>query len=62
VKLKQLEQAKWAERTVDFSAAGKGKDGVPAPRRDESIDEIQFLLPRGAELMVDDVLLYAPGK
>jgi hypothetical protein len=26
------------------------------------VDEIHYLLPRGAELLVDDVLLYEPGE
>jgi inosine-uridine nucleoside N-ribohydrolase len=63
VTLKGLEKGRWAEAIVNFNKAGRGADGKPsAPQRDDRIDEMQFLLPQGAELLVDDVLLYAPGK
>jgi inosine-uridine nucleoside N-ribohydrolase len=52
--VKGMEQGRWAEATVAFR-----KD---TPRPGDHIDEIQLLLPRGAQLLVDDVLLYAPGK
>jgi inosine-uridine nucleoside N-ribohydrolase len=52
--LDRLEQGRWAEATASFP-----KDG---PHAGDGIDEIHFLLPRGAELLLDDVLLYAPGK
>jgi inosine-uridine nucleoside N-ribohydrolase len=47
--LKQLRQGEWSEATVDLQAGLK------------SAEEIHFLLPKGAELLVDDVLLYEPG-
>src|SRR5262249_35717288 len=49
--LKDLKTGAWAETTADFTA----KSG-------ERVDEIHFLLPKGAELLIDDVLLYEPGK
>jgi purine nucleosidase len=54
VELKGLTRGKWAETTVDFTAAGKLKPGG-------KVDEIHFRLPRGAELLIDDLLLYEPG-
>jgi inosine-uridine nucleoside N-ribohydrolase len=42
--------AEWAEATVRFKLTGK-----------ETATEITFLPPAGAELLVDDVLLYTPG-
>ncbi len=50
--LKSLKTGEWAEATADFT---------PGPRRGEGVDEVQFLLPKGAELLIDDVLLYEPG-
>ncbi len=50
--LKGLKQGEWAEAVVDF---GKTKTGDRA-------DEVHFALPKGAELFLDDVLLYEPGK
>jgi inosine-uridine nucleoside N-ribohydrolase len=52
VELKSLKEGEWAETTVD----------VPGPKRGDKVDEIQFLLPKGAELLIDDVLLYEPGE
>src|SRR5262249_14656520 len=62
VTLKGLEQGRWAEAVVNFNKDGRG-DGKPsAPKRDDLIDEIHFLLSPEADLLLDDVLLYAPGK
>lgn len=47
----KLEAGKWAEATVKFEAPAAG----------ETVDEIRFHLPSGAELLLDDVLLYVPG-
>jgi inosine-uridine nucleoside N-ribohydrolase len=57
VELKGLKTGAWAEVTADFTA--KRKSGKLGAR--DSVDEVHFLLPRGAELLVDDVLLYEPG-
>ncbi len=54
VQLKGLKQDEWAEASVEF------KEG-DAPKKGDKVDEILFLLPKGAELIVDDVLLFAPG-
>jgi inosine-uridine nucleoside N-ribohydrolase len=51
--LKKLKTGEWAEAIAEFA---------PGPRRGQRVDEIQFLLPKGAELLVDDVLLYEPGE
>ena len=62
VELKTLTNGAWAEATADFTAdstLGDGGDGKP--RRGDRVDEVHFLLPKGAELLVDDVLLYEPG-
>ena len=53
VELNKLEKGEWAETTVDFD--GKARKG-------DRVDEIHFLLPKGAELLLDDVLLYEPGR
>jgi purine nucleosidase len=57
VELKDLDEGKWSEVTADFTASAKGVK----PRRGDRTDEIHFLLPKEAELMIDDVLLYEPG-
>jgi inosine-uridine nucleoside N-ribohydrolase len=49
--VKNLKRDQWAEATVDF---GRTKGN--------RVDEIHFLLPRGAEMLVDDVLLYEPSS
>jgi hypothetical protein len=50
--LKGLKKGEWADAAVDF---GKARAG-------EKAEEVRFLLPEGAELLVDDVLLYEPGE
>jgi inosine-uridine nucleoside N-ribohydrolase len=54
VELKGLTKTRWDETTVDFSDS--------KPRNGDRVDEVRFLLPKGAELLVDDVLLYEPGE
>jgi len=56
VELKGLTKDKWSEATVDFSDAKPKK-----PQPGDRVDELHFLLPPGAELLLDDVLLYEPG-
>ena len=53
IELKKLKTGEWAEMTADFD--GKVRQG-------DRVDELQFLLPKGAELLLDDVLLYEPGR
>jgi hypothetical protein len=48
-----LRKGEWAEAAPDFSG--------PKPRAGGRVSEVRFLLPKGAELLVDDVLLYEPG-
>lgn len=55
MELKGLAKDKWAEATVNFAGANPGP-----PSRGDQVDEIQFLLPAGAELIIDDVLLFEP--
>jgi inosine-uridine nucleoside N-ribohydrolase len=57
VELKGLKSATWSQATVDFSDGSPGK-----PKRGDRGDEILFLLPKGADLLIDDVLLFEPGK
>jgi inosine-uridine nucleoside N-ribohydrolase len=59
IDLKNLPKDKWSEATLDFTTQGQSSGGKP--RAGERVDEIQFLLPKGAKLLVDDVLLYEPG-
>jgi inosine-uridine nucleoside N-ribohydrolase len=62
VALKDLPADRWAEATVDFSRDSLRADGRPGgPQAGDRVDEIQFLLPQAAELLVDDVLLYEPA-
>jgi hypothetical protein len=53
-----LTKGAWAGATVDLTAEAKGSK----PRKGDKVDELQFLLPKGAELLIDDVLLYEPGR
>ena len=53
VELKNLKMGEWTEITADFD--GKLQKG-------DRVDEVQFLLPKSAELLLDDVLLYEPRK
>ena len=52
VDVQELKQDMWDEATVDF----KG------PKLGDRVDELHWLLPRGAELLLDDVTLYVPGR
>jgi purine nucleosidase len=63
VELKGLKTGEWAEATADFTADSRRGDGSAGkPRAGDKVDEIHFLLPKGAEVLVDDVLLYEPGE
>ena len=50
--LNEMRKGAWTETLLDFTKQ---------TRAGERVDEIQFLLPKGAELLVDDLLLYEPG-
>jgi hypothetical protein len=52
IHLKNLPQGEWAKPTLEFTKI---------TRKGDRVDEIQFLLPKGAELLIDDLLLYEPG-
>ena len=52
VDVQELKQDMWGEATVDF----KG------PKLGDRVDELHWLLPRSAELLLDDVTLYVPGR
>jgi hypothetical protein len=52
----ELTNGSWGEVTVTFDPRAGGS----SPRVVPVADEIRFLLPAGAELLVDDVLLYTP--
>ena len=51
VSLKELKQEAWVESFVEFPNG---------PSKGDRVDEIRWLLPKGAELYLDDVLLYEP--
>ncbi len=53
LELKEPRQNEWAELTLDFTKKA---------RAGERVDEIRFLLPKGAELLLDDLLLCEPGR
>jgi hypothetical protein len=46
-----LATGRWAEASVDFAIGGRGAFA----------DELRFVAPKNAELLVDDVLLFEPG-
>jgi inosine-uridine nucleoside N-ribohydrolase len=52
VDLQSLKKDEWAQATADFGTSGRG----------QSAAEIQLLLPQGAELLLDDLLLHEPGN
>ena len=57
VNAKSLANDRWAETVLDFpstDSSGLGKG--------DRVDAIKFLLPRGAELIIDDLLLYEPER
>ena len=51
---KDLKKGEWAEATLSFTS--------PEPKKELHVNEIRFRLPKGAELWIDDVLLYVPGE
>ena len=51
--VKELKKGEWTETTLDFTKQ---------TRAGQRVDDIQFLLPKGAELLIDDLLLYEPGR
>jgi purine nucleosidase/pyrimidine-specific ribonucleoside hydrolase len=50
----------WQELSLSFSLADARNSAEVAALK--TADELRFLLPRGAELLVDDVLVYEPDR
>jgi hypothetical protein len=63
IDMKSLTTGSWAEAMVDFTADARRGD-VPTAKlkKGERVNEIRFVLPKGAELLVDEVLLYEPAQ
>ena len=49
-----LEKGAWAETTVRLDRL--------KPSQPDSVSEISFFVPRAAQLLIDDVLVYEAGK
>ena len=59
--LKDLPQEKWQSVTVDMTQARR-PDGSGGPlSKDERIDDIQFYVNPGEEVLIDDIVLYEPN-
>ena len=52
VELKNLKQGEWTTGLAE----------IPGPKPGDKVDELHFFVPKGGELLLDDVLLYEPGK
>ena len=62
LRLKGLPRGKWLDLTVDITQARR-PDGSGGPlAKDERIDDIQFYVEDGAEVSVDDIVLYEPAR
>lgn len=56
--LRDLPHGRWQSATVDMTRARRG-DGSGGPlAQDERIDDIQFYVEPGADLTIDDIVLY----
>lgn len=56
--LTDLPQERWVAAAVDMTEARR-PDGSGGPlSADERIDDIQFYIPRDAEMLIDDIVLY----
>jgi hypothetical protein len=63
VVLKGLNKGQWAEATVNFSADAMDQKGKKAsPKPGEPAAAVQFWVSTKSLLLVDDLLLYEPGK
>jgi inosine-uridine nucleoside N-ribohydrolase len=56
--LTNLPQGRWQAATVDMTAARKPDGGGGPLAEDERIDDIQFYTDAGAELFIDDIVLF----
>ncbi len=60
--LTNLPEQTWKSITVDMTRARR-PDGSGGPlSEDERIDDIQFYIAAEAELVIDDIVLYEPGR
>ena len=57
VELKGLQKGEWASATVDLDKQARLK-----LRKGDTVREVSFFVPAGAQLLVDDVLLYEPAR
>jgi purine nucleosidase len=59
VEIQQPKLGAWTEMTLDFTKSSRRQSNQEgAPRQGDFVTEIQFVLPLGGQLLVDDVLLY----
>lgn len=59
VRLKDLKQGEWTFLHVDFTRDGKRNDGSDTPfAAGHKVDDIFFFVEAGAELLLDEVVLY----
>jgi hypothetical protein len=54
LEVRGLAEGRWAQATVDITRAPGGG------AMERSADQVHFVLPKGAELLLDDVLLFEP--
>jgi competence ComEA-like helix-hairpin-helix protein len=63
IEMKDLAVNQWAEATCDvLTNWPREVQNAAGPAQRGCVEEIQFLLPRGAELLLSDVLLYEPAS
>jgi hypothetical protein len=63
VRLQDLKQNEWTFLHVDFTKDGKRNDGSDAPfAAGHPVDDIFFFVDAGAELLIDEVVLYDRGR
>ncbi len=63
IEMKGLAVNQWAEATFDVPTNWpRGVQNAAGPAQGGCVEEIQFLLPPGAELLLADVLLYEPAS
>jgi hypothetical protein len=61
--VKEVKSGKWSEAILTFRRASSAEPADPKfAQHAGKVDEIRFVLPKGGELLVDDVLLYVPGE
>lgn len=60
LELKAKKREEWNTDLLDFTRTKGNKNGKELGKGD-GVDEIHFLIPEGAELMLDDILFYERG-